>query len=263
MTGIYREEFSRAFSSKRWWLIALLAALSFAYGLSRAVEAQQGSPVGAVIIWQLILWRGAYGFFAALTAALPFADSLLTDRRHHFIDQVLVRSTYRDYLKAKTLATLVSGMAAVMLPAVILLAGCLLFIPPAPPVVPELYFGLNEILNPNVIEAGTALAISEAGYLAICLGMLALFGAAYALLGLASSFVIRNPFVVMGLPFIVYSLGYFILPTSVRLSWLGSTEASLIPTANLISPVSQYLAAALVFGACLLLWSAKDRMLMD
>jgi len=263
MSGILREEFSRAFVNKRFWLVALLAAISFTYGFTQVMGVQPDSSLGAVTIWQEILRRGSYGFFAALMAGLPFADSLLLDRRHHFADQILLRSRYRDYLSAKIAAALCSGMAAVAVPALILLIGCCLFFPFDSQFVSEMSFSIGNVLNPNVIEPGSSLVLSLPGFVSLSLLMLALFGGAYALLGLGSSFIIRNPFVVLGIPFICYSLGYFIIPTSVRLAWLGSTEAALLPSSGLLSPALQYLAAAIFLGVCLLLWSRKDRILSD
>ncbi len=263
MTGILKEEFSRAFRNKRFALVTLLAATSFAYGLTRVMSFQTSSPLDAVTIWQLILQRGLYGFFAALMAGLPFADSLLQDRRHRFIDQILLRSRYRQYLSAKILTTVCAGMTAAAAPALILLIGCCLFFPIDAQRTMQTSFGFNSLVNPSVIDAGGALVLSLPGFVLLSLLMLALFGAVYALLGLGSSFLVRNPFIVLGIPFLGYSLGYFILPTSSRLAWLISTEAALLPSSILASPILQYLAILTVFAACLLLWGKKERVLFN
>lgn len=263
MKGILKEEFSRAFFNKRFWIVTLLAVISFTYGFTRVMEIQPNNVLGAVMTWQNILRRGSYGFFAALMAGLPFADSLLLDRRHHFIDQILLRCRYRQYLFAKILAVLCTGMVAVVVPALILLIGCCLFFPPDLQFVSEMSFGINDVLNPNVIQPGSDLVLSLAGFVSLSMFMLALFGAVYALLGLGSSFVIRNPFIILGIPFIGYSLGYFIIPTSTKLGWLGSTEAALLPSSGLLSPVLQYLAIVILFAVCRLFWGQKDRMLLD
>lgn len=262
MSRIADEEFFRAFVNKRFWIVVFLALISFTYGFRQVMEFQVASPLSAVTIWQLILQRGYYGFFAALMAGLPFADSLLLDRRHLFINQILLRCRYRDYLSAKTAAVFCSGMAAVAVPALILLIGCCLSFPLNLQPATELPL-VNGDISSSVIEPGVKLAFSFLRDLSLYGIMLALFGGVYALLGLGSSFMIRNPFVVLGFPFICYSLGYFIIPTSVRLAWLGSTEAALLPSAGLLSPVLQYLAATVLFGACLLLWSRKNRILSD
>lgn len=263
MAGIFREELSRAFVNKRYWLVVVLAGISFTYGWAQVMQIQQGNPLSAVPLWQEMLKRGSYGFFAAIIAGLPFADSLLSDRRHHFIDQILLRCRYRQYLSAKMFSVLYSGMAAVTAPALILLMGCCLFYPTDQEFVSTMTFGITEFINPGVIEPGFDLVLSPAGYIIISLSMLLLFGAVYALLGLGSSFIIRNPFIVLGIPFIVYSLGYFIIPTSARLNWMGSTEAALLPSTALISPVFQYLVIAVLFLVCRLLWGRKNQLLSE
>lgn len=263
MNGILKEEFSRAFYNRRYALVALLAAISFTYGLSRVMYFQVSSSLDAVTIWQLVLQRGSYGFFAVLMAGLPFADSLLHDRRHRFIDQILLRSRYRQYLSAKILATLCAGMTAVAAPALILLMGCCLFFPIDAQFTLQTTLGISNLLHPSVIEPGSSLSLALPGFVLLSLLMLALFGAVYALLGLGSSFLVRNPFIVLGIPFLGYSLGYFILPTSSRLAWLISTEAALLPSSTLASPILQYLAILTVFAACLLLWGKKERVLFN
>jgi hypothetical protein len=263
MNGILKEEFSRAFYNRRYALVALLAAISFTYGFSRVMSFQASSPLDAVTIWQLILQRGSYGFFAALMAGLPFADSLLNDRRRRFIDQILLRSRFNQYLSAKILSTLCAGMTAVAAPALILLIGCCLFFPIDTQFTLQTTLGISNLLNPTVIESGSSLSLSLPGFVLLSLLMLALFGAVYALLGLGSSFLVRNPFIVLGIPFLGYSLGYFILPTSSRLAWLISTEAALLPSSILASPILQYLAILTVFATCLLLWGKKERVLFN
>jgi hypothetical protein len=225
---------------------------------------QASSPLDAVTIWQLILQRGSYGFFAALMAGLPFADSLLQDRRRRFIDQILLRSRYSQYLSAKILATLCAGMAAVAIPALILLIVCCLLFPVDTQLTLQTSFGFNSLVSPSVVDAGGTLVLPLPGLVLLNLLMLALFGAGYALLGLGCSFIVRNPFVVLGFPFLCYSLGYYILPTSSRLAaWLVSTEAALLPSGVLITLIFQYLAICIVFTIAALLWGKKDQVLFN
>lgn len=263
MKKIIQEEFQRAFINKRFWIVLLLAAVSFTYGFSQVLEIyQKDSPIGMLTLWQLILSDGSYGFFAALMAGLPFADSLLTDRSHRFIDQILLRVRYRQYMTAKVLAVMCSGMVAVAGPVLILLVVCCLSFKPDPNFTALTLWGINDTVNLNIIEPGTGVVLSEPGFILFGLLMPALFGAVYALLGLGTSFVVRNPFVVLGAPFIVYSVGHFIIHTSMRLSWLGSTEAALLPS-SFVSAGLQYLFITLIFIVCTLLWGHKDRMVLD
>lgn len=263
MAGVFRTELIRAFTNKRFILVFALAGISFMYGWSEVIQIQQESTVGAIALWKNILWRGSYGFFGVVMAGLPYAGSLLTDRRHHFIDQVLMRSPFHQYLSAKIMAVSCSGAAAVCAPALVLLIVCCLVSPAGQGYIPDLSFGIMGLINPNVINPGATFVLPPAGFITLSLLMLLCFGGLYALLGLGSSFVIRSPYIVLGIPFIVYSLGYYIIPTSVRLAWLGSTEAALLPTTILISPILQYLGLIILFVISRLLWGHKKQLLSD
>jgi hypothetical protein len=261
MKGMIREEFSRAFLNGRFGMVALLAALSFLYGFNRVITIDAGESLGAVMLWKLMLLRGSYGFFAALMAGLPFADSLLQDTRHHYLNQIFMRCRYKEYLSAKLLATLVSGMAAVAIPALLLLVVCCLAFPMDTNFSVGLSTGVWGPVNPTVIEPGSTLELTAVPFVCLSLVMLALFGALYSLVGLSSSFIVKNTYVVLGIPFLLYSLGYFIIPISARLNWLGSTEAALLPSVGLISPAIQYLLLIVLFTAVLVFAGQKDRLL--
>ncbi|MHC1773293.1 MAG: hypothetical protein AB9907_16480 [Flexilinea sp.] len=46
MSGILREEFYRAFVNKRFWLVAILAAISFTFGFRQVMGVQPDSSIG-------------------------------------------------------------------------------------------------------------------------------------------------------------------------------------------------------------------------
>lgn len=262
MKEILFEEFSRALSSRRYWLVFLLAALSFTCGFLQVMNVQAGSSLGPVLTWQMILVHGRFGYFAALMAALPFADSLITDTKHHFLDQILMRSRFRDYLTAKILAVAGSGLVAVLAPVLLLLLACILLIPSAEAPVPALSWGGNVMLNNGMVPSGNLLINSLAGYAIISLLMAACFGSFYSLLGLAVSAWVRNPFVVLAFPFLLYCVGSYVLPASSRLSWLGSTGAALLPSDTLISAVVQYLVITVFSLAFILVFARKERLIL-
>lgn len=259
MHNIFREEISRAFLNKRFLIVLLLAAASFAYGLFQIYDSLSAYPLGAVTIWQEVLKRGYYGFFASLTAVLPFADSLSVDKNERFLDHILTRTGYKEYLCAKFLTVVLSGFAAVALPAILLLLFCWLLFPANPAQIPNLYFSLGEILPGNtIIEPGNNLDPSLIGYGLLCLLFLGLFGVTYAVLAMGVSFHTKNSFVVFGVSFICYSFGYYFIPTSRHLSWLDSTEAILIPSGNLLSPLVQCGLVCLFFCASILIFGKKE-----
>jgi hypothetical protein len=113
-------------------LVFVLASISFAYGFFQIHPSQAASSVGALTAWQEILSIGYYGFFAAITAGLPFADSLSKDKSEHLLDPILTRTSYARYLRAKSLAVALSGAAAVLLPVGLMLGICSLIYPAEP-----------------------------------------------------------------------------------------------------------------------------------
>jgi hypothetical protein len=239
MQPIYRTELKRAIINPRFILVFILAAISFAYGFFQIHPMQSQSPVGAVTAWEEILYAGYYGFFAAALAALPFADSLSRDKNHHLMDTMLIRSSYKQYLRAKTLATMLSGAIAVALPAILMLAICACIYPAGPVHRMDLYFNGTEIYSPTQINPGFYLNPSIGMYTALIVLFLLAFGAAYALLGMGVSFLTRKADIALSVPIICYSFGYYFIPTSRHLNWMVSTRALLAPQGNLFSPLLQ------------------------
>ena len=262
MQSIYREELSRAFINKRFLLVFLLAGISFTYGFFQ-VKSIISDPLGAVTIWQEILSRGYYGFFACVMAVLPFADSLSVEKNERAINHFLLRTEYKKFIWAKFVAVVLSGLTAVVMPAIILLILCSLIYPANPVQIPNLSFSINEILPGSVIKPGNIWTLSSFGYLLVCLLFLALFGAAYAILAMGISFQTRNPLVVFGIPFILYSFGYYFIPTSRHLNGLVSTETTLIPNGNLFPALIQYCLLCLFFCVSFLIFGKKERQVLS
>jgi hypothetical protein len=247
MDNIFHTELKRAFINSRFILVFILAGISFAYGFFQINPIQSQSSVGAFTAWQEILYTSYYGFFAAIMAVLPFADSLSKDKNEHLLDPILVRTSYVRYLRAKTLAVALSGAAAVLLPAGLMLGICYLLYPAQPVHIPGIYFNFSEIYTRYLIQPGFNLNPSVGEYTALSLLFCGLFGAAYALLGMGVSFLTRNSVIVMGIPFICYSFGYYGIPTSQHLNWMISTSATLIPEGNLLSAILQFTLVAVFF----------------
>lgn len=261
MKRLLASQITRALLNKRWVLVFLLAALSFTYGHAQLAPSLGDSPLGALTIWQLILLRGYYGFFAALMAALPFADSFSREKREGLLTSILLRADYRSYLFAKFLAIALSGIAAVLLPALLLLAVCLIAYPSGPIQLPDLCFYLP--LNRNLIPAAACSNPVPGSYLLLSLVFLGLFGSTYAALAMAASLVSKHSTPVFATPILLYAFGYYILPASIRLNWLISTEAALIPAGNLFAALVQYLVAVLLTGFAWLAFGKKERQVLS
>lgn len=263
MKNILRTELKRAFINKRFLIVFILAGISFAYGFFQYHPTRGEDPIGAVSSWQVILNLGYYGFFASVMAVLPFADSLSRDKNNHLLEPILVRTGYAQYLRAKTLAVALSGSAAVTLPGALMLAICHLIYPSKPEHVASLYFNFSEMFTSETIQPSINLNPSMAGFIAISLLLLALFGAAYALLGMGFSFLTRNQMVILGIPFVCYSFGFYMIPTSRHLRWMFTSETALIPRGNLFSTIVQYGLIGIFFLVSLLLAGKKETQVLQ
>lgn len=262
MGNLFKMDLVRAFINKRIFLTTLLAMVSFIYGYVRVVQYQAGYSISAVNSWQAILMQGNYGFFAALMAALPYADALVQEKNNSFLQQVVLRSNYRDYILSKVWVNLIAGAAVVTVPAVILLGFCTFQFHGQSIEVPNLFWNSSAWMQSQIVLPGSGAAPASGGYLPICLLFLVAFGACYALMGLGISFMVRNPYLAVGLPFVVYCFGYFILTTSVRLQWMGSTSMAILPSGNLFGAVIQYLGMVALFLLSLAVFGNREKQLL-
>jgi hypothetical protein len=263
MDNIFHTELKRAFINKRFILVFILAGLSFTYGFFQISPIQAQALGGALTVWQEILQAGYYGFFAVIMAVLPFADSLSEDKSKHLLGPILLRTSYKRYLCAKTLSVAISGAAAVLLPAVLMLGICTLIYPAEPVQIMGIYFNFSEIYTRYLIQPGLTLDPSVGAYAALCLLFPALFGAAYALLGMGLSFLTRNSMVALGLPYVIYSFGYYLIPTSIHLNWMRSTRMALIPEGNLFSPILQFTLITVLFLLALWRFGKKETQILQ
>lgn len=263
MRKIYQEEISRALINKRFLIVFLLAGISFTYGFFQVKIISGVNPLSAINTWQQIMQRGYYGFFACVIAVLPFADSLSVEKREYMLNHILLRSEYKEYVWAKFKAIALSGSLAVVLPAAILLMICLLIYPAEPVHIPTLLFNFTEILPGSVISPGNTIDLSSLGYMVLGLLFLGLFGACYAIFAMGVSFLTKHSLIVFGIPFLYYSFGYYIIPTSRRLSWLISTEAILIPSGNLSAALIQYCLLCLCWVVGFILFGKKERQVLN
>lgn len=263
MRKIVREEISRALLNKRFLIVFLLAGLSFAYGFSQVNILGNIAPLNAINAWQEILKRGYYGFFACITAVLPFADSLSVEKKEQMLNHFLLRSAYKEFIGAKFLAVALSGMAAVAIPAAVLLMLCFLIFPAEPLQIPTLVFNFAEMIPGSTITPGNTIELSSPGYMGLGLLFSGLFGACYAIVAMGISFLTKHSLIVFGIPFLYYSFGYYIIPTSRHLNVLVSTEAILIPGGNLSAALIQYCLLCLWWVVSFILFGKKERQVLN
>lgn len=221
--SIWREEFRRALNPKRLGLLLLLSAIILYIGWTGL---QDRVPYERSFIdnWYGIYNDSFYPQLLALIAAFPFADSLVLDRKQGYLNQVLARTPYRKYLKAKAVVNaLVGGLVAVMpLLLTYLLSSLLTGNPLNHPSVDQMalrpYSGFLRELYFNQPD----------GFIWLVLGLCFLIGASSASLGLAASLLVNNRFFALGLPLVLLNvLQYFAERTRILPDFLSPSYSLL------------------------------------
>lgn len=112
--GIFRTELNRALRSRRFGLAISMAFLIILVGYILTLETMPEKSY--IDHWYYIYLRSAYTDLLPLLVALPYADSLVLDRKEGFIKGILARSSYKAYASAKILANGIAGALTVSLP---------------------------------------------------------------------------------------------------------------------------------------------------
>ncbi len=261
MFNLIRLELKRGLWNPRWGLIALAALASFWAGWLRKPYPDQG-PYSPLDLWMLILNYGFYPYAATLLAALPHADSLLSDRRQGVLRSFCLRRSYLQCLVSKLTANAVCGGLAASMPLVILAVVIHIGVPP--------------------LESGQAFTMYQPGfpvdpltwlferpylYIGGLILLAAAFGATCATFGMAVSTWIDNPGWVLASPFVAYALLVYLSGRALSLVWLGDPWAAILPYtrpalgAGII--LFQYACALLICLFSLVLFGRKERMLSD
>lgn len=271
MMGILRMEFARAFVNKRFLVVFLLALACFAYGYYDAGHFFPGlgsDKAGNVIqntyeLWLFVHFRSFFAYFAPIAAALPFVDSLWMDRNHGFLRFILARSAYHRYLAAKLLANLAAGALAVAGPLLLLFGYFSLSASRALPT-NSLIFNIWGAQNGSPAGILSSLYTTNPGlYILALIGLAALFGAAYATLGLAISGLVNNRYIVLAAPFIAYIVSAYIADRARHLGAQWSPETILIPyntaAVSAFTIFIQLAALGLLSGLFLLLFARRSQ----
>jgi len=218
MKKVFNEELDRAFRNPRFFIILVLAMMSFFIGTYRSpVPAFSTSavlhPVNRLI---LNLSYGEFGFLAALLAALPFADSFLDDFNQGFLRLIIQRTQFRKYLMAKGLAVgLTGGISLLLTVLIIFLAG---LSSPADWKIMTSTPGGSFYLGEPQGPLGSLYTLNPLFYLLYLLVSAFGFGTVYALMGLAISTFIHNRYVVLAAPLIFVQVLSFLEQRSLRLT---------------------------------------------
>jgi len=225
---MFRADLYRALLNRTLLLALALGVCSLAYWLTdydSGLDIPGDHPFNTNA-YDAVLWaeRGPFALIVPLLAVIPFADSYVLDRTQGYLRHILVRCSYKRYLASKFLVNLLAGGFAVALPILFLFIFTNIIYPR----------GLLPIEQSRAVVGG--IPDGPLGFLyrtapdlyilfLIALGFI--FGATYATLGLAISFVAPNRYVVLATPFLLYHVANFVLAVLGLEVW--SPPVTLIP----------------------------------
>ena len=224
MKAFLQVELARAFKRK-WFVISLIVGfaiafynffadvLPYALGLDEYLEmsypfAYPGSLYNSWLGGNYSM--GSYYFFLVLPllAAIPFSDTLFSDAKSGFIQNLCIRGEKRSkYFLAKYIAAFCSGGAAVAIPMIFSLClGCLVY----------------PLMNPEPATFTTLIGdLSTFPYLYFYFPLLYvllfaiinfIYGGLYACFGLLSTFYANYRFLVLIAPFLLHLFLMTLLP---------------------------------------------------
>lgn len=265
MKGIVSEEFSRAFRNRRLWIVLAISVLCLAVGLYRRGTIFSSQPMNPVNLLMNVLFYTPFSLFAALLATLPFTDSFLEDYQHGFLRYVVFRVPYRKYLLAKSLAVSLAGGAAV--------SGSILVMLVLLTLIGPVDFASHHYITNSTLGTsgpwgplGWLYSVSPLAYLGFLLSSSFVFGAAYALLGLAISTLISNRYVVLAAPLVFFQIFSFLEERSLRILPAWNPYYTLFPFEasegfSLAHLIMQFGFLLLVAVGCLMVFARRQRMI--
>ena len=215
-----KAELSRAFKSPKFFLtigaVSLLLLMTFIMTYTHIPEKSY------VDHWYYIYLQSYYTYLIPLLVCLPFADSLVLDRKEGFIRAILARSKYGAYAWAKVISNGLAGALAVSLP--LALSYVLLSISNKNPL-------NNPALNvfymrPQEGFLGMLFREHPDMFFLVIIAAVIVMGFLWATLGLSVSLVIKNRYVAIGFPFLFSGILQYFVERTRRLPWyLAPTES--------------------------------------
>lgn len=265
MKRVISVELSLAFRNSRFLLTAIFAIILSIVGAYRNPFAFGQRPALHPVGWYLLnINFSEFELFAPLLAALPFADSFLSDWSQGFQRFIVQRTRYRNYLTAKMLAVMISGGLALVLIELIVFAGG--FTRPF-----DWTGSAWHSLSPNTPSApngsfGAVLNSCPIAYFLFQLASAGCFGACMALVGLAVSTIIHNRYVALAFPLVLSQLLAFLVQRTIHIPQFFDPLLGLFPQ-EVTPAVDEYtfahqLLQYLVIGALatLTFWAGAKRM---
>lgn len=220
--NIFAVELSRAINSRRFGLAFAFGSLILLVGYF--TTARSLPEKSYIDHWYQIYLQSYYSYLIPLLVALPYADSLVLDRKEGFIRAILARSNYKSYAWAKIVANGIAGGVAAGLPMAISYGLLSLFNKN-----PLNHPALNTIyLRPQEGILGELFREHPNLFFLAVIGAIFLMGFLWATFGLSASLVINNRYIALGLPFLFAGVLQYFVERTLRLPWFLAPIESLL-----------------------------------
>jgi ABC-type transport system involved in multi-copper enzyme maturation permease subunit len=230
----------RVFFSRSFLIGFSITLIALAYGmydyardffpLSEVALANGADPF-TFNTYDAILWSrlNLMGLLAPLVVALPFADSVLSDRVSGYQYSILLRTPRLKYIFSKVTVTILSSIIVLVLPQIIMyFIASLIF--------PQGLMDYSQYGQMRLPVTGSFSAVYQSQpwlYIWFVIGLSAMFGAAYASLGLFVSCFTNNRYVVLAAPFMLYTTANFLIATFGGLEqWLPTVTFLVLQIGN-------------------------------
>lgn len=192
---------------------------------------------------------GTFDLFAPAIAAIPCGAAFYNDYGSGFCKFILPRTSRLKYLLVKTFTCGITGRLALFMPNFLLFGFLLLF-------------GNPHSSELNLLQGSVLSSLEHANVILVLLLLAFLFGAGWALMGLAVSAFIPNKFAAAASPFMIY----FALSTALSLDdscFIFSPMNMLYPNALAIPSITFcviYLLVLIVISAAVFILRAYRRL---
>ncbi len=265
MKGIKKEEFRRAFRSRRFGAAVLLGLIFLLVGVYTRLFSNQAllKAYSFADLWFYIYTYSHYALALPLSAVIPFSDALAAERAEGFLKPLVFRSGFRSYVWNKFIVNAAVAAAAAMLP----LAGLYLF---TNLYVPRAQYPINVWDMPVAGRPyGLLMPFFQRTpdlFILFISGMVGLMSALYATFAMSLSFVMTNRYWILGFPCAFYLFSHFV---AVKTNFFGADWS---PTAPLYCNFWHEYSSARIFflhplaltaliSAILILFARRERVL--
>ncbi len=249
MGAILKLELKRAFKNGAFLLVVLIGCLmaglafygtrsyllsknwlDYMNGYDNSYFAYQNMPMDmALEVWMPGYNFGNKYFYTLITlmpilSAIPYGAAFLTDARTGLINQFAIRCKKSHYYLAKLITAFVSGGTVAVIPFIVNLIICMLYLPWGTP----LYYTSLHLVAPHCVLADIYYTYPALYVFLYLLYIFVIFGLINCIC-LTFVYVEDNLFAVMLAPFIIYYTSHILFKYAT-----GSSQKSLLGAANMM-----------------------------